>query len=106
VQAVSSAHQLIDQLGFQSSDDAMLRYVVSLTVDPASMHSGEVQLLREAGFSELEVHDIVMVVACFSYMNRLADGTGVTVLEGRHELARELLGEAALRTHLRWSQGT
>ena len=67
------------------------------------MRSTHVEELRQQGHSEREIHDIVMVVACFSFMNRLADGTGVTVQEGRYDLARRLLGEEALRQHLAWS---
>gem|GEM_PF-5600564 len=35
-------------------------------------------------------------------MNRLADGTGVTLLPARHPLAIELFGEGALARHLAW----
>jgi len=57
------------------------------------------------GLDERAVYDVVMVVACFAFMNRLADGTGVTVQADRYDLARDLLGEAALAGHLRWSRG-
>jgi alkylhydroperoxidase family enzyme len=96
---------VLEELDLPTEDRAMLRYVVALTIDPGKMRAPEVKFLREAGFSERGIHDIVMVVSCFSFMNRLADGTGVTTQEGRYELARELLGDEALQEHLAWSRG-
>ena len=99
------AREVLDGLDLPAADRAMLRYVVALAIDPGKMRAEEVELLRAAGFSDREIHDIVMVVSCFSFMNRLADGTGVTTLEPRYELARELLGDEALEQHLAWSRG-
>ena len=61
--------------------------------------------LRSVGLSDDEIHDVVHVVCCFSYMNRLADGLGVSVLPDREALAVELLGAEALAAHREWSAG-
>ena len=84
---------------------ALLRFVIRLTVWPSSMSKTEVERLESAGFDTLAIHDIVQVVACFSFMNRLADGTGVTLRADRTELAVELFGEEAWRRHESWSTG-
>jgi alkylhydroperoxidase family enzyme len=103
-EAVAAARLRLRGLDLTLADEAMLTYVVALGMDPGRMGAGEVQALREAGFSEREIHDIVMVVSCFSFMNRLADGTGVTVQPSHHKVARELLGQEALSRHLAWGR--
>ncbi len=56
---------------------AMLRYAVKLTTDPAAMTANDVAALREAGFSDRDILDIVEVVAYYAYANRIVDGLGV-----------------------------
>jgi alkylhydroperoxidase family enzyme len=41
------------------------------------MREPDVEALREVGFSDVAIHDIVQVTALFNYYNRLADGLGV-----------------------------
>ena len=41
------------------------------------MGSGDVQALREAGFSDPAIHDASQVVSYFNYINRIADALGV-----------------------------
>ncbi|MEM7333588.1 MAG: peroxidase [Chloroflexota bacterium] len=55
----------------------MLEFAVKLTRHPASMTEADIQLLRNTGFDDVEIHDIVEVVACFNYFNRLTNGLGV-----------------------------
>ncbi|MFT5681924.1 MAG: hypothetical protein ACI8RZ_002842 [Myxococcota bacterium] len=59
--------------------------------------------LRGVGLSDDEIHDVVHVVACFSYMNRLADGLGVSLLPAREAQAIALFGEEALAAHRAWA---
>ena len=56
---------------------AMLRYAVKLTTDPATMTANDVAALREVGFSDRDILDIVEVVAYYAYANRIVDGLGV-----------------------------
>lgn len=55
----------------------MLDYCVKLTTDPASMRQGDVQGLREHGFDDTAISDIVQTAALFNYYDRLADGLGI-----------------------------
>lgn len=55
----------------------MLDFSVKLTRTPGSMVRGDVEELRANGLSDVEIHDVVQVVAYFNYINRVADGLGV-----------------------------
>jgi uncharacterized peroxidase-related enzyme len=59
------------------ADRAMLDYAVKLTLDPASIAPGDIDLLRRQGFDDRAIHDICAVTAYFAFVNRIADGLGV-----------------------------
>ena len=56
---------------------AMLDYAVKLTHTPAQMEASDVEGLREAGFTDRDILDIVEVTAYYAYANRIADGLGI-----------------------------
>ena len=58
-------------------DLAMLEYALKLNKTPAAITAEDVQALRDAGFDDRGVLDIVLVTARYNFMNRLADGLGV-----------------------------
>lgn len=60
----------------------MLRYVSKLTRNPQSMTRDDVSSLRSSGFSDRDVLQICEVAAYYAYVNRIADGLGVTVEPG------------------------
>ena len=76
-----------------------------LTLAPNGMTAQVLAQAQAAGLDERAAYDVVMVTACFAFMNRLADGTGVTLLPERHVLATELFGASELAQHLRWGAG-
>lgn len=80
----------------------MVDFSFKLTRSPGSVTAADHVPLRAVGLDDRAIHDVVQVVACFSFMNRLADGTGVTLLPARHALAVDLFGKAALSEHLAW----
>jgi len=55
----------------------MLDYAAKLTKEPWNMVEADVQALRESGFSDVAILDIVQVAGYYAYVNRLADGLGV-----------------------------
>jgi len=55
----------------------MLAYAVKLTVTPGEMVEADVASLRDEGFSDRDILDIVEVTAYYAYVNRVADGLGV-----------------------------
>ena len=92
-----------DVPGLDAADRAIVAFSVQLALHPGAVDRDAHTPLRTAGLDGQAIHDIVHVVACFSYMNRLADGTGVGLFDVRRELAVELLGEAAWSAHQRWA---
>jgi uncharacterized peroxidase-related enzyme len=59
------------------ADRTMLEFVVKLTLTPSRMAREDVERLREHGFGDVAIHDIVQITGLFSYFNRLADGLGI-----------------------------
>ena len=62
-----------------AADSAMLDFAAKLTRTPAEMQAEDVATLRAAGFDDRAIHDIVLVVAYFAFVNRVADGLGVAL---------------------------
>lgn len=58
-------------------DLAMLEYSVKLTKQPQDIVRADVELLREQGFDDRAIHDLVCCVSYFAFVNRIADGLGV-----------------------------
>jgi uncharacterized peroxidase-related enzyme len=59
------------------ADRRMLEFVEKLTKFPWLLVESDVRLLREAGFSDVEILHIVLGSAHFNYLNRMADGIGI-----------------------------
>jgi alkylhydroperoxidase family enzyme len=66
-------------LALSGADRAMLNYVEVLAVAPAQATPDHVAALREAGFRDEEIFEIVMVTAYYALRCRMADGLGVDV---------------------------
>jgi len=62
----------------------MLRYAVKLTSYPQNIVKADVDELRDAGFSDIDILHIAEVVGYYAYVNRIADGLGV-MLEPANE---------------------
>jgi uncharacterized protein YciW len=57
----------------------MLTYAEKLTLTPGDMVESDITALENAGFSARDVLDIAEVVGYYAYVNRIADGLGVSV---------------------------
>lgn len=57
----------------------MLGYAEKLTRTPKAMQQSDVIALRDVGFSDRDILDIAEVVGYYAYVNRIADGLGVTI---------------------------
>ena len=55
----------------------MLDFAAKLTRTPGEMTRQDVAQLREQGFDDPAVFDIVQITALFNYYDRLADGLGI-----------------------------
>jgi uncharacterized peroxidase-related enzyme len=63
------------------ADRAMLDYAARLTRTPAAVSLDDVQALRRAGFDDRAILDIAQITAYFAFVNRTAEGLGVTLEE-------------------------
>jgi uncharacterized peroxidase-related enzyme len=66
------------QAPISPADRAMLDYATKLTLTPAAVTADDVQTLRDAGFDDRAILDIAQITAYFAFVNRTADGLGVT----------------------------
>ena len=65
------------QAHLDPADRAILVYAEKLTLTPQKMTEADMDALREAGFEERAILEIVEITALFAYYNRLADGLGI-----------------------------
>lgn len=65
--------------GLDESRLAMMRYAHKLTVSPGGMAENDVAALRAVGFADADILAIVEVTSYYAYVNRIADGLGVTL---------------------------
>lgn len=55
----------------------MLRYALKLTRTPWEMAAADVEALRSAGHSDIDILHIAEIVGYYAYANRMVDGLGV-----------------------------
>lgn len=65
---------------------ALLGYARRLTVEPAKTTARDAEAVFAAGWSERDLHDAVLTVGLFNFMNRLLEGHGV---KGSREIFAE-----------------
>ncbi|MCH2100853.1 MAG: peroxidase [Planctomycetes bacterium] len=56
---------------------AFCAYAEKLTAMPPTITSDDLDVLRQVGWNDREIHDGCQVIAYFNYINRIADGLGV-----------------------------
>jgi uncharacterized peroxidase-related enzyme len=56
---------------------AMLHYTKKLTEQPSKITEADVSLLKDKGYSDRAILDVVQITAYFNFVNRLADGLGI-----------------------------
>lgn len=64
---------------------ALVEYAAKLTSTPGKMQEADLKPLRDAGLTDRDILDTVLVVAYFAYVNRIADGLGVVLDAYVHE---------------------
>jgi uncharacterized peroxidase-related enzyme len=70
------------EAGISEKEMAMLEYAELLTVQPSNVMKADVDRLREVGWTDADIVDIVHQTALFNYMVRVADGLGIEPEEG------------------------
>ncbi len=75
--AVDGMFDSLDVAGVDERLKPILRLARKLTEAPASITDADAQAVYEVGWDEKALHDAIMVVCCFNFMNRLLEGHGV-----------------------------
>lgn len=57
---------------------AFVTYALALTRTPHAVTAADLEPLRAVGLSDRGIHDLAAVVAYFTFVNRIAEGLGVT----------------------------
>jgi alkylhydroperoxidase family enzyme len=55
----------------------MLDYAVKLTIAPSTVSEADVQTLRQHGFDDRDILDIIYVICLYNFNDRMADATGI-----------------------------
>ena len=61
----------------EPQDKVMIDFALRLTREPSSVNQHHIEVLKQQGFSDEQVVDIVLITCTFNFMDRLADGLGV-----------------------------
>jgi uncharacterized protein YciW len=67
---------------------AMLEYAEKLTLTPSAVTEEDVQKLRDVGWTDRDILDIVHVCAYFNFRVRVVDGLGLEVADWQIQRAR------------------
>jgi uncharacterized peroxidase-related enzyme len=78
-----------------AQEKIMLAFVEKLTKASWTMARADIDSLRAAGFSDVQVLEIVQLAAWFNFMTRVADALGVEVEDWRSGWRQQLLSEPA-----------
>ncbi len=80
--AVASDYQ---SANLSARERAICDYSVKLTRTPWEMQQADLAPMRSEGLSDRDVLDVCMIAAYYAYVNRIADGLGVSI-EGGDEM--------------------
>ena len=76
-QLVEGVKQDYTRLDLSPAERAMLDYAVKLTVAPSSASEEDISKLREHGFDDRDILDIIYVICLYNFNDRMADATGI-----------------------------
>jgi uncharacterized peroxidase-related enzyme len=76
------------QMELTEADYAMLEYAEKLTLTPSNMREEDVRKLRDVGWTDRDILDIVHVCAYFNFRARVVDGLGLEVADWQIQRAR------------------
>lgn len=67
----------LDEAGLTAAERALLDYTRLITEAAYRSTHGDVQKLRDAGWSEDQISEAVYIIAMFAFFNRVADAFGI-----------------------------
>ena len=74
VEAIKQDYTKVD---LPANERAMLDYAVKLTIAPSTVNEADVQTLRQQGFDDRDILDIVYVIFLYNFNDRMADASGI-----------------------------
>jgi uncharacterized peroxidase-related enzyme len=74
---VESVKRDYTKVDLPAAERAMLDYAVKLTVAPSSVGEEDVEALRQQGFEDRDILDIIYVICLYNFNDRMADATGI-----------------------------
>lgn len=83
------------KMELSKAEYAMLEFAERLTLTPSNMQQADVQKLRDAGWTDRDILDIVHVCAYFNFRVRVVDGLGLEVADWQIQRARAGAAHAA-----------
>jgi uncharacterized peroxidase-related enzyme len=84
----------IDSAPIDEALKPLLRYARKLTQEPTQLTQADAQAVFQAGWSEIALHEAVLTICLFNFMNRLLEGHGITGNPTLYELRGKALKEA------------
>jgi len=75
-------------MALNEAEYAMLEFAEKLTLTSSNMRETDVQQLRDAGWTDRDILDIVHVCAYFNFRVRVVDGLGLEVADWQIQRAR------------------
>jgi len=76
------------RIALSEAEYAMLEFAEKLTLTPSAMREDDVRKLRDAGWSDRDILDIVHVCAYFNFRVRVVDGLGLELGNWQIQRAR------------------
>jgi len=77
-QLVEGVKEDYTRLDLSSAERAMLDYAVKLTVGPSTADEEDINNLKEHGFDDRDILDIIYVICLYNFNDRMADATGIS----------------------------
>jgi alkylhydroperoxidase family enzyme len=68
----------LENAGLTAKERALLDYVKKVTEGASRTRPGDVQKVRDAGWTEPQIAEAVYVTAIFAFFNRVADAFGIS----------------------------
>jgi len=68
----------------------MLEFAEFLTVSPSSMTQTNVDVLKDVGWTDEDIIDIVHITALYAYQVRVAEGLGIEIEANKVDISAEL----------------
>lgn len=77
--------------GLDGGDLRMLTFAHKLTTTPGGMHESDIKMLREYGFTDTNILDIVLLTSWRNFVNRVCEALGVEPENKERFLERKAL---------------